>query len=118
MGATVGCALVCEQCCFDEAPRFVEATIKTVRIVDCRLPAFDGARMRLEGILSMQGSAVSEIVILDQARITGELCLRAAVIGNDCRDAALAAGGLVVDWRRELHEYELQWPGTHARCAD
>jgi hypothetical protein len=34
MGATVSYALVCEHCRFDEPIRLVEATTKTVRIVD------------------------------------------------------------------------------------
>ncbi len=110
MGATVGCAFVCERCCFDEAPRFVEATTKTVRIVDSRLPAFNGARMRLDGICSLWGSTVSEILILDRARITGELCLREAVIGDGRRDAAFAADGLVIDGDMDCARMRCQGP--------
>src|SRR6266536_2417171 len=36
MGGTVGCALVCEYCDFDDPLRFVEATTRTVRIVFSR----------------------------------------------------------------------------------
>src|SRR6266851_3014359 len=53
LGATVTCALVCEQCYFDTAPRFVEAITRTVRLVDCRLAGFNGAGIRVEGILDL-----------------------------------------------------------------
>jgi hypothetical protein len=52
MGAVISHALVLEYCWFEEALRFVETTTKTVRITGSRLPAFNGARMRTEGIVN------------------------------------------------------------------
>jgi cytoskeletal protein CcmA (bactofilin family) len=97
MGAAVAYALVCEGCYFDEVPRFVEATTKTVRIVNSWLPGVNAARMRLEGILILRRTAVGGMLILDRAKITGELCLREAVIGDDSGSTAVAADGLAVD---------------------
>jgi hypothetical protein len=97
MGATVAHALVCEQCYFDEAPRFVEATTRTIRLAGDWLPGFNAARMRLEGIFSLHRTAVDGMLILDRAKITGEAYLRAAVIEAGADGAALAADGLTVD---------------------
>lgn len=96
MGAVVGCALVCEYCSFEDAPRLVEASMKTVRVVESQLPGLNAARMRLEGILNLYRSAVGGMLILDRARVTGELSLREAVIG-DGSGTAIAADGLVMD---------------------
>jgi hypothetical protein len=76
MGAVLGCALVCEHCAFDVMPRFVEATTKTLRFVECTLPGFNGARMRAEGIVSFYRSTVDTVLRLDRATVAGEICLR------------------------------------------
>lgn len=96
MGAVVGFALVCEHCYFDAAPRFVEAVTKTVRITESRLPALNAARMRLEGIFNLYRTVVGATLRLDRAQVTGELCLREAVIGSG-GSTAVAADGLAVD---------------------
>jgi hypothetical protein len=97
MGATVTHALVCEQCYFDEAPRFVEATTRTIRLAGDWLPGFNAARMRLEGIFSLHRTAVDGALILDRAKISGEANLRAAAIEPGADGTALAADGLTVD---------------------
>jgi hypothetical protein len=97
LGATVAYALVCERCYFDEAPRFVEATTRTIRITDSWLPAVNAARMRLEGIFALRGTAVDGMVILDRASITGEANLRAAVLGAGGSGMAIRAEGLAID---------------------
>ena len=63
MGTTLNCALVCEYCWFDTAPRFVEATTKTVRFVDSSLAGFNGARMRAEGIFNLYRTRVGSVGI-------------------------------------------------------
>jgi hypothetical protein len=96
MGATLTCALVCEYCWLDTAPRFVEATTKTVRFVDSRIAGFNGARMRAEGIFNLYRTSVDTVVRLDGATVAGEVSLRETVIGG-AQDEALAARGLTVD---------------------
>ena len=97
MGATVSYALVCEHCRFDEPIRLVEATTKTVRIVDSQLPGFNGARMRVDGILNFHHSEVAAVLRLEGARISGELCLDHATLGSGTGDIVLAAENLIVD---------------------
>ena len=97
MGATITYALVCEHCRFDEPIRLVEATTKTVRIVDSQLPGFNGARMRADGIINLHHSEVAAVLRLDGARISGELCLDDATLGSGTSDVALAAENLAVD---------------------
>jgi hypothetical protein len=97
MGATVTCPLVCEHCEFDEELRFVESATRTVRIVHSRLPAFNGARMRLDGILSLRACEITGALRLDQAKIAGQLSLEDAVIGRPGGPEAVAAAGLAVD---------------------
>lgn len=104
MGATTPYPLVCEHCVFDEELRFVEASTKTVRIVQSRLPALNGTRMRLDGILNMWRSEVAGVVRLDQARVTGQFCLREAVIDPARGAEAVAALGLAVEGDAELAE--------------
>jgi hypothetical protein len=96
MGTTLTCALVCEYCWFDTAPRFVEATTKTVRFVSSRITGFNGARMRVEGILNLYRSEIATLIRLDGATVAGEVCLREAVIGN-AQDESVAARGLTVE---------------------
>jgi hypothetical protein len=100
MGATVTWPLVCEYCNFEEEVRFVEAITRTVRIVQSRLPAFNGTRMRLDGILNLWACEITGLLRLDQAKVTGQLSLRDAVIGDAVGPGdgeAVAAFGLAVD---------------------
>jgi hypothetical protein len=104
MGAEVAYALVCEGCYFEESLRLVEASTKTVRIVGSRVPAFNGARLRLDGILNLHQSRIEQGVRLDRAKIAGEVFLRGAVVGADAAGVALAADGMAVDGNVECDE--------------
>ena len=100
MGATVAWPLVCEYCDFEQELRFVESVTRTVRIVQSRLPAFNGTRMRLDGILNLWACGITGVLRLDQAKVTGQLCLRDAIIGDAAGPGdgeAVAAFGLAVD---------------------
>jgi len=97
MGAAVNSPLVCEHCHFDDELRIVEASTKTVRIVDSWLPALNGTRMSLDGILNLWSCVIPGVLRLDQAKVTGQVCLRGARIGDGCGDIAVAADGLAVD---------------------
>jgi hypothetical protein len=96
-GATVGCALVCEGCFFDTAPQFVDATTKALRFVDSRLAGFNGARMRVEGILELSRTKLDGELRLERATVTGDVCLPHAVISDAGPGEAVAARGMVVD---------------------
>jgi hypothetical protein len=90
--------LVCESCRFDTALRFVDSTLRTVRILDCELPALDGTRLRLNGILDLTGSRIAGTVALKQARIDGQLQLRGIHAGAESAGpVAVQAQGLSVD---------------------
>jgi hypothetical protein len=97
MGATLTCPLVCEYCHFDGEPRFVESSAKTVRLAHSRLPGFNGARMRLDGILNFWSSVVDSVIRLDQAKVAGQVCLREVTAGTGNADVAVAADGLAVE---------------------
>src|SRR6185437_12444738 len=97
MGAAITCPLVAEHCDFAEDLRFVEAATRTVRIVSSRLPAFNGTRMRLDGILNLEASRIAGVLRLDQARVDGQLCLRSAETGAGSGTEAISASGLAVD---------------------
>jgi hypothetical protein len=103
MGATVNWPLVCEYCAFDREIRLVESVTKTVRIVHSKMPAFNGTRMRLDGILSFWSSIVDGILRLDQAKVTGQVSLRDADIGaSSIFVDAVPAFGLNVEGGVEL----------------
>lgn len=54
--------------------------------------------MRLDGILNFWGSAISGVLRLEQAKITGQVCLHNATIGSlEHNREAVAAYGLAVD---------------------
>jgi hypothetical protein len=97
IGADVDRALICEDCRFDEPLRCLEATIKTVRLVACRFPSFNGARMRTEGVVNFRACVVDEGVRLDLARVGGEVSFRGANLGTNGIGVALSADGMTVD---------------------
>ena len=73
------------------------SSVRAVSIVSSRFPAFNGARMRVDGVVSMQESSGAGPVQLDQARVVGEVCLQGATIGQDASAVAVSANGLSVD---------------------
>ena len=95
---SVAWPLVCDGCQFDTEIRFVDSTLRTVCILNSELPALDGTRLRLNGILDMTGSQVARTVQLQQARVDGQLRLRGIRVGTAGTGAvAVLARGLSVD---------------------
>jgi hypothetical protein len=95
---SVAWPLVCDGCQFDTEIRFVDSTLRTVCILNSGLPALDGTRLRLNGILDMTGSQVAGTVQLQQARVDGQVRLhriRAGAAGAGA--VAVLARGLSVD---------------------
>ncbi len=104
MGAVTGWPLVCEYCSFDTEIRLVESVTKTVRITHSHLPGVNATRMRLDGIFNLWGSVIDGMLRLDQAKVTGQVCLSNSRIGGAApaydRTApahAVAASGLTID---------------------
>jgi len=95
---SVAWPLVCDRCQFDTEIRFVDSTLRTVCILNSELPALDGTRLRLNGILDMTGSQVAGTVQLQRARVDGQLRLRGIRAGAAGPGAvAVLAQGLSVD---------------------
>ena len=95
MGGTAAWPLVCEGCLFDAGVDLVDSSVRTVRITDSDLPAFDGTRLRLDGILDLAGSRIAGCVRLEHAKVSGQLSMRASRAGDGV--GAVAAAGLSVD---------------------
>lgn len=96
-GADLAHPLVCEHSYFTEEPRFVECSARTVRITGSYLPAFNGTRTHLTGILNLRDCAIAGVLRLDNAKVEGHLCLSGATIGAGDGSPAIAAYGLTVD---------------------
>ena len=104
LGGTAAWPLVCESCVFDSEIDLVDSSVRTIRITGSELPAFDGTRLRLDGILDLAGSRVAGCVRLERATVTGQLSLREAVAGDGTD--AVAATGLSVDGDVDLLHLE------------
>lgn len=102
-GADVNFPLVLEGCYIVDEISFVEATTKSIRLVGCVFPEFDGSRMRTEGIIDLAGSRIARILRLERARVTGEVSLRGAVVGSGNSEVAVAGDGLVVEGPMECN---------------
>jgi hypothetical protein len=108
MGAAMASALVCEYCYFESEIRLVEASSRTVRIVDSRFPGLNGTRLRVDGILNLWGCAVDGVLRLDQANVTGQVCVRGTTIAHGSGGVAFSADGLTV-------QGDLDWAGLTVR---
>jgi hypothetical protein len=95
MGGTAAYPLVCEDCRFDAALSLVDSSVRTVSIRDSELPGLDATRLRLDGILDLAGSAIGGCVRLEHARVSGQLRLRGARVGDGTE--AVTAAGLAAD---------------------
>lgn len=58
--------------------------------------------MRLDGILNFQASVMPSAIRLDQAKVTGQVCLRDITAGHDINEVVVAADGLTVDGSADL----------------
>jgi hypothetical protein len=95
---SVAWPLVCDGCRFDTGIELVDSRLRTVCILNSELPALDGTRLCLNGILDMTGSQVAGTVQLQQARVDGQLRLRGIHVGAAGAGAvAVLARGLSVD---------------------
>jgi hypothetical protein len=94
-GINVSCAVAFEDCSFDHEIRFAESVTRSVRIIASQFPGFDGTRMRVDGIIDLSDCVISQVVMLDQAKITGQLSLRDMAVGSG--SVAVSGNGLSVE---------------------
>lgn len=106
---SVAWPLVCDACQFDSEIKLVDSTLRTVCILNSELPALDGTRLHLNGILDMTGSQVAGTVRLQQARVDGQLRLR------EIRAGAAGAGAVAVLARGLSVDGEADCAGVEAR---
>jgi hypothetical protein len=101
LSGSVGWPLVIEDCRFEAELGLVDSSLRTVCILRSELPAFNGTRLRLDGILDLTGSTIAGCVRLDHAKVAGQLRLREVRAGTEAAAAtateAVAATGLSVD---------------------
>ncbi|MBO3748423.1 hypothetical protein J5X84_20300 [Streptosporangiaceae bacterium NEAU-GS5] len=97
MGAVADRPLILEHCAFEDEIRFVEAATRTVRMVHCQMKSFNGARMRVEGILNLYKSRISDGLRLDRAKVASEVFVNGTVLGPNRDGVALSAVGITVD---------------------
>jgi len=110
-GTVVPWPLICEDCRFDTGVSFVDSSVRTIRIVDSEVPAFDGTRLRLDGILDLSGSRVAGHVRLEHAKVSGQLRMRAS------RADAVAATGLSIDGDVDGSHMEAHGPVSFQAAA-
>ena len=96
-GASIPAFLIYDHCQFDEEILLSECSTGAVRIVNSKFPAFDGTMMRVDGIISLKACSNVAVVRLEQARVTGQVCLADAAIGDNTSTVAVSADGMTVD---------------------
>ncbi|MBO2445690.1 hypothetical protein J4573_01165 [Actinomadura barringtoniae] len=106
-GATLGTGLDCGDCEFEEDIDLADATLRTLRIEQCTVPVLRAARMRVDGLLSLDGTRAHEIR-LEGAQVSGPLNMigtRAGPIQADNLSVGgrLSAERLTVDGTFSLH---------------
>jgi hypothetical protein len=89
--------LVFDGCHFDGAVVCVDSTLRTVCLVNCELPEFNGTRLRLDGLLDLTGSRIAGLIQLPQARVNGQVRLRGIRAGTAGGAVAVSARGLSVN---------------------
>jgi hypothetical protein len=84
------------QCRFEDEVRFTEAHLRTARLIGCRLPRLEAARVHVEGDLHLPHCVIPDGIRLTDATIGTDLMLNEARIGSGSRTPAIAADGLTV----------------------
>lgn len=141
LGGTIEHELVLHGCHLDEPILFTGTTIRTLRVIDCRLPGFSAGGLRVAGHLSLSGSCVTGAVRVARAQFEGGLWLGGTkVVAGEDDEYAFYADAMVVDsgmYMRNgdftggvrmfgarlnggfsLENTKLRNPGKHALVAD
>ncbi|MFF2654360.1 oxidoreductase [Streptomyces sp. NPDC058045] len=93
-------------CRFEKEILLPEARVTTLRMVDCSIPRFEGARLHTEGDLHLPRCRLHNGIRLSDAHIGTDLLLNQAVIYRDRSGRSLMGDGLTVgqDLQAELME--------------
>lgn len=83
-------------CRFAEEVRMAEARIHSARLVHCRLPRLEAARLATDGDLHLPRCSIPEGIKLTDASIGTDLMLNEATVGSGRRIRAIAADGISV----------------------
>lgn len=83
-------------CRFDEEVRFTEAHLRTARLIGCRMPRLEAARVHVEGDLHLARCVIPDGIRLTDATIGTDLLMNEAQVGSGDRTRAIAADGLTV----------------------
>jgi len=106
-GGTIGHYVELHSCRFDRKVLISEASVGTVRLVDCVLPRLEASRLATEGDLHLARCRIPDGVRLTDARIGTDLLLNQSVIGPDRYGRALSADGMTVNQDCEADRLEL-----------
>ncbi len=74
VGAVVPYGMRLERCWLDEAFEARDAKLRVLSLVRCRMPAFDGMGMQVDGPVALTGSRLDQVAVAD-ATIAGRLHL-------------------------------------------
>ncbi|MFM9367343.1 oxidoreductase [Streptomyces sp. Da 82-17] len=105
-GGTVEPYVEMKGCRFEKEIVLPESRFSTLRLVDCSIPRFEGARLHTEGDLHLPRCHVHRGIRLTDAQIGTDLLLNQAVVHRDRRGRTLTGDGLTVgqDFQAELME--------------
>lgn len=78
------------ECVFEEAPHLYWAQLRSVHMMQCRMPGLVASGARVDGHLWLEGSVISSGLWLDGAHIGGILNLSGVQLPNPGGDALLA----------------------------
>jgi hypothetical protein len=95
-GADIVRALRFEHCYIEESPDLTDSRLRSIHIVNSRLPGLDAERLRVDGQFNLNRSIVDGPLKLVNARISGELTMNGVSLFNP-NGWTLFAGGLTVD---------------------
>ncbi|MFG2007245.1 hypothetical protein ACGFNU_49655 [Spirillospora sp. NPDC048911] len=93
-GSTVESGLHCTDCEFDDKAEFVDSNLRTLRIERCRLPQLVCSRLRLNGLLNLEGSEIEQGLWLDGAHVGGPLMMNEMTLGPVFADKLTVEGRL------------------------
>ncbi len=85
-----------QECRFEKEVRLTEAHLRTARLIGCRIPRLEAARVQIEGDLHLARCVVPDGIRLTDASIGTDLLLNEARVGSGARMRAIAADGLSV----------------------
>ncbi|NJQ02427.1 oxidoreductase [Streptomyces zingiberis] len=105
-GGAVGPFVELRGCRFDREVVLPEARFSTLRLVGCRIPRLEAARLQTEGDLHLPRCTVHRGIRLTDARVGTDLLINQLVVERDRKGRSIVADGISVgqDFQAELIE--------------